>query len=155
MVGFLFQLNTFLTLKTLECSQIENGRRLLRQEQGPQERGGKEVFFSFFWKELLSHSTVFRDSMSQGIKFIFLRAIFKTIKFGPISIFQACYPLYHFSEQGWAFSFSGILCIHSNPDLSCVNFLSFSPPAPGLHGLLRSLPIILSSRDLSFYFLHH
>lgn len=135
-------LNAVFTLRTLEWSQIENGKRRSRQEQG-YHKGG---IFSLFWKGV-THSVIFRDSISQGINFIFLGPTFKTIKFVPISIFQAQYPLHHLLEQEWSFSFSSILCTHSHPDLK---FVWVSSP---FHlsqaylllwvALLKSLPLTL------------
>lgn len=121
----------------------------------PQERGGKEVYFSFFWSELLSHSMIFGGSVSQRIKFIFLRPTFKMIKFGPMSIFQAHYPLHHLLEPGRFFSFSCILCIHSHLDLSLCELPLFLSTCPRLTCSVgcssEKSSITLGSRDLSFF----
>lgn len=107
----------------------------------------RRYFFPLFWKGV-TPSVIFRDSISQGINFIFLRPIFKTIKFVPISIFQAQNPLHHLSEQGWSFSFSSILCTHSHPDLKFVWVSSSSFHLSQAYlllwvALLKSLPLTL------------
>lgn len=134
MAGFLLQLNAvFILGPQKECSWIGNGKRRSRQERGPQERGGGRSSPLCGGRVTISLYNLQGFLVSQGTKFIFLRSIFTTIKFGSKSVFQACY---HSLEQACACSFfeyrlytPTLVLIHMS---SRYSFL----PVPGLPALV-------------------
>lgn len=101
-----------------------------RQEHGPQERGGKEVFFFFFLREVsISHYTILcfpRDEVHIPQTNIQDHNIWPPINF------PGLLPFTPFIGAEWAFSFFCTLCIHSRPDLSLCEFPLFLSAYPGL-----------------------